>query len=57
MIASQALVPVQTYDEKEGMLMVRGQELLCFLKSTQKTGKRLDAESLQQFFVRTGAVY
>jgi hypothetical protein len=57
MTASQALVPVQVDDENEGVLRVRGQDLLRFMMSTQKTGKRLDAESLQKCLVKTDAVY
>jgi hypothetical protein len=52
---AQALLPVQIQAGNEGMLVVRGQDLRRFFTSVQKTSQRLDAQSLQQCFVNTGA--
>lgn len=57
MAAAQALVPVQLHGHNDGMLVVRGPDLRRFLMSLQKSGKQLDAVSLQRCFVKTDAVY
>lgn len=55
--AAQALLPVQIDGENEGLLVVKGKDLLQFLVSMKKTGQPLDAHSLQRCFVKSGAAW
>lgn len=47
-------MPVQLGDANDGMLVVKGRDLLRFFKSVKTTGQQLDAHSLQECFIRVG---